>query len=275
MHKNAFIFYFSAAIFLRQVMPIRSTICMRPISQEQFAALDYRVMRCAFDSQNELGRLCDEVIYQNDMAARLQAAGLGPVRRQTPIIVSYADFAKTYWLDLVIHDAAIYELKTEIRLAPAQDAQLLHYLFLQGAFHGKLVNFRPAQVESKFINTSLTQEARRDLVVDSARWCEVGPESKMLRKTFFGMLEDWGGFLEISLYTEALTHLFGGKKRVMRMVPLQRNGMPLGNQRFHLISDDMAFRVTALTEGSEQFQTHLQALLRLSPLRAMGMVKSG
>jgi hypothetical protein len=98
MNKNAFVFYFSAAIFLRQVMPIRSTICMRSISQEQFAALDYRVMRCAFDSQNELGRLCDEVIYQNDMAARLQAAGF----RHCFALAHCGQFSGSIWLDITL-----------------------------------------------------------------------------------------------------------------------------------------------------------------------------
>jgi hypothetical protein len=33
------------------------------IDQENFAKLDYQAMRHAFESQNELGRLCEEVIY--------------------------------------------------------------------------------------------------------------------------------------------------------------------------------------------------------------------
>ena len=55
-------------------MPITSPLAASPISQEQFAQLDYVVMRHAFECQNQLGRLCDELIYQNDLAARLQAA---------------------------------------------------------------------------------------------------------------------------------------------------------------------------------------------------------
>ncbi len=57
-------------------MPITSPISLCSISQKEFAAIDYQVMRSVFDCQNELGRLCDEVIYQNDLAARLEAAGL-------------------------------------------------------------------------------------------------------------------------------------------------------------------------------------------------------
>ena len=129
-------------------MPITCPIAGRSVYQEEFAKVDYRVMRCAFDSQNQMGRLCDEVIYQNDLAARLRNAGLGPVRRDVPVTVTYRDFAKTYRLDLVVGDAAIYELKTAARFAPDHDAQLLHYLFLCGAQHGKDTMSRRGRVKS-------------------------------------------------------------------------------------------------------------------------------
>jgi hypothetical protein len=42
-----------------------STFPLRPIIQDEFAAIDYQVMRHAFASQNTLGRFCDEVIYRS------------------------------------------------------------------------------------------------------------------------------------------------------------------------------------------------------------------
>jgi hypothetical protein len=69
--KQLFLLHVFAPIFLPyKCMPISSPVSIRPIQQEEFAKLDYQVMRHAFESQNELGRLCDEVIYQNDLAAR-------------------------------------------------------------------------------------------------------------------------------------------------------------------------------------------------------------
>ena len=96
-------------------MPITSPLPPSHTTQEEFAQLDYLVMRHAFESQNQLGRLCDELIYQNDLAARLRAAGL-PVQTEVPITVTCRDFAKTYSLDLVVADAGIYELKTALGL---------------------------------------------------------------------------------------------------------------------------------------------------------------
>jgi GxxExxY protein len=253
-------------------MPITSPISVRPISQEEFARIDFRVMRCAFDSQNELGRLCDEAIYQNDLAARLGAADLGPVRREVPVLVTHRDFVKRYRLDLVVGDAAIYELKTEPRLAADHDAQLLNYLFLQNAHHGKLINFRPPQVESRFVNTSLTAQTRRELEVDSSRWRDTDDESRTVRATFLDLIDDWGGFLELPLYTEALTHFLGGEERVARMVPLTRDGVHLGNQRFLLLTDQTALRLTALSDGLDHYEENLRSLLRHSPLRAIQWV---
>src|SRR5437867_3135054 len=134
-------------------MPVTCPFPVRPIGQEEFAKTDYHVMRLAFDSQNALGRLCDEIIYQNDLAARSEAAGLGQVRKEVPITVTHRDFVKVYRLDLVVDDASVYELKAEPTLIPEHESQLLNYLFLRGSEHAKLVNFRPAQVQSRFVNT--------------------------------------------------------------------------------------------------------------------------
>jgi GxxExxY protein len=250
-------------------MPVISPVCLRPISQEEFARTDHQVMRHAFDSQNDLGRLCDEVIYQNDLAARLEAAGLGPLRKQVPVTVTHGDFAKTYRLDLVIGDASVYELKTEDRLASDHGAQLLNYLFLQGVHHGKLINFRPANVETRFVNTSLTAQTRREFAVDSRRWSEEDERSRILRATLLDVLEDWGGFLELQLYMEVVTHFLGGEDKVARLVELRRDGERLGNQRLNLLNEHTAFRLTALTAGAEHYELQLRSLLRHSSLRAL------
>ena len=47
----------------------------RSLSSDEFEKLDYRVMGHAYASQNELGRLCDESVYEADMKARLLGEG--------------------------------------------------------------------------------------------------------------------------------------------------------------------------------------------------------
>jgi GxxExxY protein len=244
-------------------MPISCPFPVRSVNQEEFARLDYQVMRLAFDSQSVLGRLGDEVIYQNDLAARISAAGLGQVRQEVPVTVSHGDFVKVYRLDIVIADASIYELKAENNLVAEHEAQLLNYLFLCGCQRGKLLNFRPAKVQSRFVNTHITPEARRRLEVDTSRWREDGAG---LKQTLLDLMEDWGGFLELPLYLSALTHFFGGEEKVVRMVPLIRKGVFLGNQRFHMLNDQVAFRLTAMTGETNDYESQLKSLLRHSPL---------
>src|SRR5713101_7706694 len=153
-------------------MAIDCAISLQPISQRDFADLDYQVMRLAFESQSTLGRLCDEVIYQNDLAIRLESAGLGQVHKEVPVTVSHRDFKKTYWLDLAIGGAAVYELKTVAALAAEHESQLLNYLFLSNCQRGKLINFRPAQVQSKFVNAAITAQSRRQFEIDTRLWQE-------------------------------------------------------------------------------------------------------
>jgi GxxExxY protein len=250
-------------------MPITSAIPSRPISQEEFAELDYQVMRHAFDCHNQLGRLCDEVIYQNDLASRLEAAGLGRVQIEVPITVCHGDFAKGYSLDLVVADAAIYELKTALSFAPDHKAQLLNYLFLRGAQHGKLVNFRPTQVQTRFVNTTITPEQRHQFRLIADRWRDYTLPSTRLREHFVGLLQDWGAFLELPLYIEALIHFSGGEQQVLKMVPFKRDGKAIGNQRLHMVDPETAFRITSIADGTEHYEQHLRSLLNHSPLRTL------
>lgn len=252
-------------------MPIKPPISLIPISQEEFARLDYRVMRQAFECQNHLGRLCDEVIYQNDLVARLQQAGLS-VEKEVPLTVSHRDFAKTYRLDLVVSNSAIYELKTATGLIGEHEAQVLNYLFLSGSRHGKLINFRPAQVESRFINATLTPIERRQFEICTGHWQERNERDQFFRASLLSLLEDWGCWLDVALYIEALIYFLGGDEQVVRNVPLAREAIDLGRQRLHLLTPEAAFRLTALTDGLADYERHLRSLLNLTPLRAIQWV---
>lgn len=57
-------------------MPISCPIQCVPLSTDEMRGFDRPVMRCAFDVQNDLGRLCDEFIYKNSFRQRLRHAGL-------------------------------------------------------------------------------------------------------------------------------------------------------------------------------------------------------
>ncbi len=52
-------------------------------------------------------------------------------------------------------------------------------------------------------------------------------------------------------------------------MPLGRDGIPLGTQRFHVHSPRTAFRITAVTEDLDMLEGHLRRLLSLTELDAI------
>src|SRR5690606_1128440 len=135
--------------------PVHCRVSFRPLTVEEFKELDYRIMGHAFDCQNALGRLCDEAIYESDLADRLRRDGFRRVVCQLPLTVTHRDFVKTYYLDLVV-DGALYELKTVSSLNTRHDAQLINYMLLLGRSCGKLLNFGSDRVEGQLVVSAVT-----------------------------------------------------------------------------------------------------------------------
>ena len=249
-------------------MPINCPIEFPCLSQAEMAELDYAVMRHAFGLHQELGCLCDESVYQARLAHLLTSSGF-QAEREVPVTLTFRDFVKPLYLDLVVDRRAIYELKTVAALAPAHVTQLLNYLFLTGAARGKLINFRPSSVESQFVNAAMSSAERRRFEVAAVDWR--GPDH--FRQMMEELLADWGTGLESPLYLQALVHCLGGEEFVRRQMPMQIDGVALGNQRFHLVNDQAAFHVTTFQDelGARQAQ-QLRKLMGPSPLRLLHWV---
>lgn len=249
-------------------MPIHCVVKIKPLDAAAFEAIDYRVMGHAYASQNELGRLCDECVYQADLKARLLADGFRSVITEVPVTVTHHDFTKKYYLDLVADDA-LYELKAEAALVNEHDAQVLNYMFLLGIPRGKLLNFRPTKVQGKILATSLTQETRRSYTAATECWQDLSPACETLRQTLGELMGDWGAFLEVGLYQEALIHFLGGAGKVEHRVSLSRSGLDLGGQRMLVHAPGISFRLTAVTADQQHVEAHLRRLLALTNLKAM------
>jgi len=110
-------------------MPVSCSVSIAKLSTAELRELDYRVMRHAFDSQNELGRLADERIYQADLAARLRSAGM-TVSREVEVQLLHCEFCKSLFLDLIVAEQAVYEMKVVKTITDAHIGQLLTYLHL-------------------------------------------------------------------------------------------------------------------------------------------------
>jgi len=251
-------------------MPIRCSITFPRLDSREFGALDYQVTDVAFECQRELGRLADEKIYQNDMALRLARAGLG-AQCEVPVEVSFGGFQKTYFLDLVVAGMGVYELKSVARLTNEHAAQLMNYLLLLDCSRGKLVNFRSTAVSSRFVNAPFELSDRRGFSVDRSAWkgCERTVD------WIVEMLRDWGTALELPLYHQAIIHHLGGEALVAHNLPLSRSNQHLGNQRFHLLAPDEAFRLTAFNTDMPLYRSEVRRLLSLSPLKCIHWINIG
>jgi GxxExxY protein len=253
--------------------PFHCPIPLRRLTRPEFDDLSRLVMAHAFASQNELGRLCDEAVYQNDMALRLEAAGLGPVSKEVPVTVRWRDFAKTYYLDLVVQSAFICELKAVAALLKEHDAQLLHYLLLVDVPHGKLINLRPPSVEYRTVNAVLSAPERCRFTLAADRFQPRTPRCRELHDLLNELLGAWGAFLDCNLYEEALVHFLGGEAKVRQRVPLARAGFPLGTQTATVLTDSIAFRMTALAaDAREGYESQLRRVLALTSLTTLHWV---
>jgi GxxExxY protein len=214
-------------------------------------------MKHAFDIQNEFGRLCDELIYKNELAFRCQTDGL-TIAKEAVVCVEHKDFRKLYFLDMLAEYGGIYELKATEALNKNNDRQLINYLLLGGLHHGKLINFGSTSVEHRFISTSLTPEDRKKFTLNTRRWDGSDAESSLLQETLYGLLEDWGMFLSVDLYAEALTHFLGGQQKALCSVEISADGRILGKQKVLLLQHDTGLHVSALWQHLSSYEKHLE-----------------
>jgi len=251
-------------------MPIHCTCEIQRLSTEEFGSLDYVVMGQMFASQNQIGRLADERIYRADVGARLDSVGLVN-QQEVPIQLAHKAFLKTLYLDLVVAHKAVYEIKTVSNLNQRHVAQLLTYLYFLDLPRGKLVNLRSPSVDSRFVNAPISRENRCGFSVSDHGYHGDGN----LITLVVDLVRDWGTTLSASLYHEAIVHLLGGASSVTRMLPLSRNRWNLGNQRFHLVSDDKAFELTTFSKHDNDYEEQLRRLIHLSPLQMIDWINIG
>ena len=232
------------------------------LSEDDMRDLDYRVMGSAFEVHRQLGSLCDEAVYHGHLATSLATSG-HRISREVPITLSFGSFTKTLFLDLVVNQSVIYELKAVAKLTSAHVSQLLNYLFLTNTSRGKLINFRPAKVESQFVNVTLETSERQRFAIKSKDWKGPSDYDQLIES----LVLDWGTGLDQAHYTEAIIHSLGGPEAVIRQLPMRVDGESIGNQRFHLLGETAAFRITTFQKPSVQpYEVSLHKLLIPSPL---------
>jgi GxxExxY protein len=243
-------------------MPIQVRATIHRLDDAAFRRIAFDVMSCVFDIHNEFGRFFDEKIYKRELGRRFPGAEL-----EVPIEVRFESFCKLYFLDVLIGGGGVFEFKAVESLTSRHRSQLLQYLMAADLSHGKLVNMSTELVQHEFVNTRLHLSDRTGFEVRNHGWQEIG--EKPLLEWFLAFLRDIGTCLDIGMYEDALSHLLGGEERVTHDIEVVSGGKVLGPQKFRLVAPGVAFKVTALPEGSNLFEIHARRLLEHTRLDAI------
>ena len=251
-------------------MPIHPSLHLHSVSDTEFAVIDKAVMDCAYAAHNKFGRLFDERVYENDVAARLRALGF-EVHTQVPLVVEHGSFRKTYYLDLVVNHM-LYELKVVSALTSDHDSQALNYAMLQDIRLVKLLNFGEPKVRGKVLQNALESKDRRQATLRKTGMIFLSANCERLVAHLRDLLHDWGTHLSANLYAEGLVHYFGGEPRCVQRLELHDGNNLLGTHRIQLHSEDHAFVITSLHRDQEAYRSHLDVLLAHTRLKGIQWV---
>lgn len=100
------------------------------------------VVNCAIEVHRILGPGLLESVYEVCMEHELSTAGL-KVSRQVPVPIFYegVKMEKAFFIDLLVEEEIILELKVVEKVLPVHEAQLISYLKLADKKLGFLMNF--------------------------------------------------------------------------------------------------------------------------------------
>ena len=239
---------------------------LKRLDQKEFKTIAHEVMRVVVDVHCELGRFFDEIVYQRAVAERIPYA-----QTETQIDVSFRDYHKSYFMDLVVGDGAVFELKAVEQLTKRHRSQLLNYLLLAELAHGKLVNFRAERVQHEFVNATMPRSERSTFDVQHPNWHETEGLGCSEKDLVVELLSDWGTGLDLALYEETFVHFFAGYGQVQ----VELDGSVLVQQTTRLCAPHVGLKVTTLNHDLDAFERHARCFLHHTSLKTMQWINIG
>ena len=111
--------------------------------------ITYQIRGAIFEVNRVLGAGFLEKVYENALLVELRDRGLN-AKGQVPLKVLYKEKpVGEYFVDILVEDQVIVELKTVEQLKKIHEAQLLNYLKATGIKVGLLVNFSGEKADIK------------------------------------------------------------------------------------------------------------------------------
>ena len=112
-----------------------------------------KILAACFEVSKELGVGFLESVYQNAVIIALKEKGIN-TKREFPLEVSFHEqIVGQYYVDILVEDKIILELKAVNTLTDIHKAQVINYLKATGKDVGMLVNFGNPKLEyRRFVN---------------------------------------------------------------------------------------------------------------------------
>jgi len=115
----------------------------------EYEKITHKIIGCTYTVFKVLGFGFLESVYQKAMLIELAKSGL-KVEEQKPLKVYYdGQSVGDFYVDLLVEDSIIVELKSIQRLVKEHEVQLVNYLTGLKRDIGLLINFGPSGVEVK------------------------------------------------------------------------------------------------------------------------------
>ena len=115
---------------------------MESMNSLNHQAVTGKIISAAIEVHRELGPGLLESVYEHCLLAEIRRRGLR-VKRQVrvPIVYKGEELLKDFYIDLLVEDEIVLELKCCERLIPVHEVQLVTYLKLAKKELGLLLNF--------------------------------------------------------------------------------------------------------------------------------------
>lgn len=104
--------------------------------------LTARIIGCAIQVHRAIGPGLLESIYHRCMMLELSDVGLRAASGiRVPLVYRGVELGAAHYLDVLVEDRVVLEIKSVVAIAPVHTAQLITYLRLTGKTVGLLINF--------------------------------------------------------------------------------------------------------------------------------------
>ena len=119
------------------------------MNEEELNALSRKIIGCCIAVHSHFGPGLFEKIYENSLMEELKCSGI-KARSQVEVELFYRGkpMGKGYFIDILVEDEIILEIKAVNEMNPIFEAQLLSYLKLSNKKLGLLINFNSKKLIS-------------------------------------------------------------------------------------------------------------------------------